>query len=278
VRDKRYWEKKRQLIRQKEKRLEELEARYEADMAEINRQRKEITNKAKTEAQQLLAEANARIENTIRTIKEAQAEKEKTKTVRSELQEFRERLHAMDEQQAPSTKSSGIKKPAVSKPVKAEPQSRLQAGMMVRLKDQSATGTILEIQDKMATVAFGGLKSTVKINRLEAISNNQLKKEKRQVNAKSTVTEEVRSRKLNFSSEIDVRGMRADEALQAVTYFIDDAVMVGVASVRLLHGTGTGALRQIIRQYLATVNGVKNYRDEHVQFGGAGITVVELEN
>lgn len=278
VRDKRYWEKKRQQIRMKEKRLEELEARYEADMADINRQRKDITNKAKTEAQQLLSEANARIENTIRTIKEAQAEKDKTKAVRSELQEFRERLQAMDEQQAPSTKSSGIKKPAVSKPVKTEPQSRLQAGMIVRLKDQSATGTILEIQDKMVTVAFGGLKSTVKLNRLEIISNNQLKKEKRQVYAKSTVTEEVRSRKLNFSSEIDVRGMRADEALQAVTYFIDDAVMVGVANVRILHGTGTGALRQIIRQYLSTVHGVKTFRDEHVQLGGAGITIVELEN
>lgn len=278
VRDKRYWEKKRQQIRLKEKRLEELEAKYEADMAEITRQRKEITNKAKTEAQQLLAEANARIENTIRQIKEAQAEKEKTKVVRSELLEFRERLQVMDDPQKSASKASGIKKPAVSKPVKAEPQSILQAGMKVRLKDQTATGTILEIQDKMATVAFGGLKSTVKLNRLEIISNNQLKKEKRQINAKSTVTEEVRSRKLNFSSEIDVRGMRADEALQAVTYFIDDAVMVGVASVRILHGTGTGALRQIIRQYLATVHGIRTYRDEHVQFGGAGITIVEMEN
>ncbi|MDX9749395.1 MAG: Smr/MutS family protein, partial [Paludibacter sp.] len=206
------------------------------------------------------------------------AEKEKTKVVRSELQEFRERLQVMDDPQKSASKASGIKKPAVSKPVKAEPQSILQAGMKVRLKDQTATGTILEIQDKMATVAFGGLKSTVKLNRLEIISNNQLKKEKRQINAKSTVTEEVRSRKLNFSSEIDVRGMRADEALQAVTYFIDDAVMVGVASVRILHGTGTGALRQIIRQYLATVHGIRTYRDEHVQFGGAGITIVELEN
>jgi DNA mismatch repair protein MutS2 len=152
-----------------------------------------------------------------------------------------------------------------------------EPGMSVRLKDQSATGTILEVQDKLAVVAFGSLKSTVRLNRLELVSNNQLKKEKRQVFAKSTVTEEVRSRKLNFSPEIDLRGMRADEALQAVTYFIDDAVMVGVSGVRILHGTGTGALRQIIRQYLATVSGVKSFRDEHVQLGGAGITIVEMD-
>lgn len=290
VRDKRYWEKKRQQIRQKEKRLEELEARYEADMAEINRQRKEITNKAKTEAQQLLAEANARIESTIRHIKEAQAEKEKTKSVRNELQEFRQRLLDIEVSELPAApgkskllkpNKEGIQRPG--KPTTADKQKAndkplvLVPGMTVRLKDQTATGVIMEVQDKLATVAFGSLKSTVKINRLELISNNQLKKEKRQVYAQSTVTDEVRSRKLNFSSEIDLRGMRADEALQAVTYFIDDALMVGVGSVRILHGTGTGALRQIIRQYLATVNGVKNFRDEHVQLGGAGITVVEME-
>ncbi|MBP1637547.1 MAG: Smr protein/MutS2, partial [Bacteroidetes bacterium] len=91
------------------------------------------------------------------------------------------------------------------------------------------------------------------------------------------VTDEVRQRKLTFKSEIDIRGMRGDEALQAVTYFIDDAIMVGISSVRILHGTGTGALRQLIRQYLATVNGVVNFHDENVQFGGAGITVIEFE-
>jgi DNA mismatch repair protein MutS2 len=286
VRDKRYWEKKRQQIRQKEKRLEELEARYEADMADINRQRKEITNKAKTQAQQLLSEANARIENTIRTIKEAQAEKDKTKAIRSELQEFRDRLLKPEENENPvvANKKSKVQlKPGSDKTITTNKQPKLsnadvfQPGMAVRLKDQSATGTIIEVQDKMATIAFGSLKSTVQLSRLELVSNNQLKKEKRQVHAKSTVTEEVRSRKLNFSSEIDLRGMRADEALQAVTYFIDDAVMVGVSGVRILHGTGTGALRQIIRQYLATVHGVKSFRDEHVQFGGAGITIVEMD-
>ncbi len=127
-------------------------------------------------------------------------------------------------------------------------------------------------------VAFGQMKSTVKLSKLETVSNTQLKKEKRKFeNIGNSTTDEVRQRKLTFKSEIDVRGMRGEEALQAVTYFIDDAVMVGIASVRILHGTGTGALRQLIRQYLGTVYGVKAYRDEHVQFGGVGITIVEFE-
>jgi len=133
------------------------------------------------------------------------------------------------------------------------------------------------MQDKTAVVAFGQLKSAVKLTQLEPVSNNRLKKEQRSEHAPGTVTENVRQRKLHFKSEIDVRGMRGDEALQAVLYFIDDALMVGVSSVRILHGTGTGALRQLIRQYLGTVHGIRSYHDEHVQFGGAGITVVEIE-
>ena len=154
----------------------------------------------------------------------------------------------------------------------------LKAGSTVRLKGQQAVGTIIEMQDKQALVSFGNMKSTVKLAKLEPISNNQIKKEARKFESLgSTTTDEVRQRKLTFSSEIDVRGMRGDEAIQAVMYFIDDAVMVGVASVRILHGTGTGALRQMTRQYLATVNGVKSFHDEHINFGGSGITVVEFD-
>jgi DNA mismatch repair protein MutS2 len=154
----------------------------------------------------------------------------------------------------------------------------LKVGSTVRLKGQQAVGTIIEMQDKQALVSFGNMKSTVKLAKLEPISNNQIKKEARKFESLgSTTTDEVRQRKLTFTSEIDVRGMRGDEAIQAVMYFIDDAVMVGVASVRILHGTGTGALRQMTRQYLATVHGVKNFHDEHINFGGSGITVVEFE-
>ena len=284
VRDKRYWENKRQQIRLKEKKLEETLEKYEAEMADINRQRKEITAKANDEAKNLLNEANAKIENTIRQIKEADAEKERTKAVRKELDEFKERI-------APKSPKGDLKsgstrlqlnKKAELKSAKRETQNTehetIKIGSNVRLKGQTATGIILEMQDKQAVVAFGNLKSTVKLVKLEPISNNQLKKEiKKYDSLKSTSTDEVRQRKLTFSSEIDVRGMRGDEALQAVMYFIDDALMVGVNSVRILHGTGTGALRQMIRQYLATINGVSKFRDEHIQFGGAGITIVEFD-
>lgn len=283
ARDKRYWENKRRDIRLKEKKLEETLARYESEMSTIDKQRKEITQKAKQEAQNLLSETNAKIENTIRQIKEAQAEKEKTKEVRKELENFREKLTPSQTSKDVHRERNPVLLHKKNKPEKAEPapvqtELPLKQGSNVRLKGQTATGVILEIQDKNAIVAFGQLKSTVKLTKLEAISNAQVKKEKhRYEQLGETSNDEVRQRKLSFKSEIDVRGMRGDEALQAVTYFIDDAIMVGVASVRILHGTGTGALRQMIRQYLGTVYGVKTYRDEHVQFGGAGITVIEFE-
>ena len=311
VRDKRYWENKRQLIRQKEKRLEEVLEKYEEELASIDRQRKEITTKAKDEAKSLLSDANAKIENTIRQIKEADAEKEKTRTARKELEDFKERIK---DESASKSKHADRNLKSIKASLQFIPKSELQTegpeiqnpesvrqhperktrnpergtrnieiptfkiGGSVRLKGQVATGTIVELQDKQALVTFGNMKSTVKLSKLEPISNNQIKKEARKFETLgNTTTDEVRQRKLTFSSEIDVRGMRGDEAIQAVMYFIDDAIMVGVASVNILHGTGTGALRQMIRQYLGTVNGVRTFHDEHINFGGSGITVVEFE-
>ena len=135
----------------------------------------------------------------------------------------------------------------------------------------------MELQGKQAVVAFGMLKSTVKVDQLEKVSKGQIKREIQKSTFISTQTaDEMHEKKLHFKQEIDVRGMRGDEALQAVTYFIDDAIQVGANQVRNLHGTGTGILRQLIREYLASVPGVRRFHDEHVQFGGAGITVVEL--
>jgi len=272
VRDKRYWENKRQQIRLKEKKLDAVVEKYETEMSDIKKHRREVIAKAREDAQRLMTEANARIENTIREIREAQADKEKTKAIRKELTDFREKvLENLKDEKQNQGKGISVKKSQDTVEVV------IQSGSVVRIKGQQTTGKVLEIQGKNAIVAFGLLKSSVKMAELEVISNNQLKKEqKKQVHAVSTVTEEVRHRKLQFKSEIDVRGMRGDEALQAVTYFIDDAVMVGVGSVRILHGTGTGALRQLIRQYLGTVHSVRTFRDEHVQFGGAGITIVEF--
>ena len=246
--------------------------------------KKEIITQAKTDAENLLKQTNAKIENTIRQIKEAQAEKEKTKQIRQELEEFREKVKSplnspQGEFLANKKKKNNTKNKKTNEHSLSSGNSQgevLEIGNQVRLKGQSAVGEILEIQGNNAVVAFGQLKSTVKLSKLEKISNNQLKKENRFSNLGKTVTDDVREKKLTFKSDIDVRGMRGDEALQAVTYFIDDALMVGVANVRILHGTGTGILRQLIRQYLSSVHGVKHFHDEHVQFGGAGITVVEF--
>lgn len=285
VRDKRYWETKRQSVRSKEKHLEEITERYETDLTDVEKQRKEIIRKAKEEAQQLLAEANAKIENTIRGIKEAQAEKEKTKEIRQGLAQFKHKLE-LDDNVADDKISRKIqkiqerdkKKKDQDKTVKEPKVEALSVGDNVRLKGQTSAGQVMEIQGKNAVVAFGMIKSTLKIESLEPVSKGQIKREmQKNTFVSSSTSDFVYEKKLNFKQEIDVRGMRGDEALQAVMYFIDDAIQVGVSRVRILHGTGTGILRQLIRDYLRAVNGVKNYQDEHVQFGGAGITVVDFE-
>ena len=289
VRDKRYWENKRQHIRRQEKRLEELTARYEKDLDAVNRQRKEIVQTAKNEAQQIIREANAKIEQTIREIKEAQAEKERTRIARQALSEFKETVHQTQEDDARIARKmeklrerqARRKQPeAVTEPkvMPAPEEKKLAVGDTVRLKGQTTTGTVIELQGKQAVVAFGMIKSTVKTDQLELVSRSQLKKEVRNHTFVSAQTADaMHEKKLHFKQEIDVRGMRGDEALQAVTYFVDDAIQIGVSRVRILHGTGNGILRQLIRQYLSTVPGIQRFQDEHIQFGGAGITVIDLE-
>lgn len=304
VRDKRYWETKRQNIRQREKQMEETIARYQAEMEESQKSRKEILRKAKEEAEQLMQEANARIENTIRTIKETQAEKEKTRQARQELTDFKESLEALankEQEEKIARKMEKLKEKQNRKKEKknrdanaatlsaeeqAARQARLEAerlaaivpGAAVRIKGQTTVGEVMEVNGKNATVAFGSIKTTVRIDRLERTNAQPRQAD---VSTKSTfissqTQDSMYEKKLHFKQDIDVRGMRGDEALQAVTYFIDDAILVGVSRVRILHGTGTGILRTLIRQYLQTVPGVRHFQDEHVQFGGAGITVVDL--
>lgn len=282
VRDKRYWETKRQNIRQKEKRLEELTSTYETDLQAVDKQRKEIVKKAKEDAERLLSEANAKIENTIRTIKEAQADKEKTKNARQQLTEFKDSLNNdKNESDKISRKIEKLKeretnKKKKEKVTKEQKQVIISIGDNVKIKGQSSIGEVMDIQRGNAVVAFGMIKSTVKLDNLEYISRNQTKRETKITTVSAAANDDIREKKLNFKQDIDVRGMRGDEALQAVMYFVDDAILVGMSRVRILHGTGTGALRQIIRDYLRTVPAVRNAQDEHVQFGGAGITVVDL--
>jgi DNA mismatch repair protein MutS2 len=298
VRDKRYWESKRQHIRQQEKRLEELTERYQTDWGKLESQRKEIMAKAKTDAEQLLSEANTKIENTVRAIREAQAEKEKTKEIRKELDEFKRNLS--DSAKTPNntpnllkgalssndTHSAKAKSPLQGKlrgvkketPVRNDTNLEITVGDAVRMKGQHTVGEVIEKKEKHFVVAFGTIKTTVKADQIEKTGHRKPQKEQIKINVISANSSDSMSeKKLQFKPEIDLRGMRGEEALQAVTYYIDDAIQCNVGRVRILHGTGTGALRQIIRDYLKTVWGIKRFQDEHVQFGGAGITVVEFE-
>ena len=293
VRDKRYWEGKRQTIRQREKHMEETIARYQTEMEELQKSRKEIIRQAKEEAERLLQESNARIENTIRAIKEAQAEKEKTRLVRQELNDFRasvNELASKEQEDKLARKMEKLKekqnrkkeKKQVSESQTPSPHppkiTPITIGEHVKIKGQSAIGEVLEINGKnTAVVGFGSIKTTVKLDRLERTNAAPQKQEPAKSTFVSSQThDQMYEKKLGFKQDIDVRGMRGDEALQAVTYFIDDAILVGMGRVRILHGTGTGILRTLIRQYLDTVPGVRHFADEHVQFGGAGITVVDL--
>ena len=312
VRDKRYWEGKRQTIHQHEKSLEHKINRYEDELNEIDRQRKEILRKAKEEAEELLRESNKKIENAIREIKEAQAEKERTRQIREELDSFKEQVADIDtrdndeaiarkirqiqerkerreKRKAEKNASAGSapKDTAAAATKKSTDNQPIATGDTVRIKGLSSVGEVESTDGKMATVIFGGMKTKMRVERLEHAEKPKpqtTKAEERNNNiagSYATVSRDTRdvidNRKLNFRQDLDVRGMRGDEAINAVTYFIDDAILVGMPRVRILHGTGTGVLRQLIRQYLATIPNVKSYRDEHVQFGGAGITVVDLD-
>lgn len=295
VRDKRYWETKRQNIRKREKQMEETIARYEAEIQELERSRKEILKKAKTDAEQLLQESNAVIENTIRTIKEAQADKERTRLARQELTDFRDQIDELDKaaqedkiarkmerlREKQERKKDKKNKKANEKAASATPSmpkvKPIEVGSIVKIKGQTGVGEVISISGKNAMVTFGMIKTNVKIDRLERTDAPVQKTIAKSTFVSSETQDRVYEKKLSFKQDIDVRGMRGDEAIQAVTYFIDDAILLGISRVRILHGTGNGILRTLIRDYLSGVPGVAHFQDEHVQFGGAGITVVDLD-
>ncbi|GET26145.1 endonuclease MutS2 [Prolixibacter sp. NT017] len=293
VRDKRYWEGKRQRIRKVERHLDDMAGKYESDLEETERMRKEILAKAKREADELLSNTNRMIERTIREIKEANAEKEQTRKVRRELDDFRDevekkatedeekiarKMEKLRQKEQKRREKSPRKEPEKKKVKPAQPKTpTLEVGAKVRLQGQQAAGEVLEINGKNIVVAFGALRSTVKRDKLEVVSNSQLKKEGVQKNKTiARINDAIADRKMTFKPEVDVRGMRAEEALHKIQEFIDEAIMVEAAELRILHGKGTGVLRELIRNYLRTEPMVRHYHDEHVQHGGAGITVVEL--
>lgn len=279
ARDRRYWENKRMAIRQKEKKVEQVLARYEEEAETLRGKRREILAEAKDEANRILEGSNAAIERAIREIREAQADKERTRQTRERMAQEKARLTQHTEadpkllDKAPKRK----KKPSENRQESAAAEAPIAVGDNVKLDGNGTPGTVLSIEGKDAMVAFGMLKTKVKLSRLRrTMSRPQSGAGAASSFVSSSTADLMRERQLQFKREIDVRGMRADEAIQAVTYFIDDAIQFNQGEVRILHGTGTGALRVALRQYLDTVPGVASYRDEHVQFGGAGITVVTL--
>lgn len=296
ARDKHYWEQKRDRIRLTDRKVEELEQTYSEQLAGIRAERQEILRRAKQEAQQLIADANRQIENTIRTIREAQAEKELTRLARRELEDFREQqvdsADAAERDAAVSREIERIERrrqrraerkaregaaPAAAPAPEAEKPREVVEGSKVRMEGQDMVGVVQSVKGNRAQVAFGQILTTVDRSRLQVVSNNEYREATRPVAPRTVVSADISARKLRFRDHIDVRGMRAAEALEQVQDFIDDALMVGVSTVSILHGKGTGALKEEIRRYLRSVPEVASAVDEHADRGGAGITIVTFD-
>lgn len=296
ARDRRYWEHKRDNIRLSEKRTDELAEKYQNELEKIKEERNRLIKEAKLEAQRITAEANKQIENTIRVIKESQADKEKTLTVRRQMDAFKKSLEQASEESASIDRK--IEQLKAREQRRAERKNKkqqegnniqdnklstviplvIEEGVKVRIKGQDGAGEVLSIKSKKATVGFGQIITVIEIDRLEAISNSEYKKITRDLRPAAKITNyDTAERRVQFSQQIDLRGMRATEALEATQDFIDEAIMLGFSEVRILHGKGTGALKEEIRQYLRTVDLVKSAKDEHEELGGAGITVVKLD-
>jgi DNA mismatch repair protein MutS2 len=295
ARDRRYWETKRDKIRLTDRRVEELEAEYAERLAAIKAERTEIIKNAKEQAKALIAEANKQIENTIRTIRESEADKELTRLARREVDDFREMLEDQataanaEKQQQIDTEMERVlrrqrqraerkKEPKTEKPKPLPPKPReIEVGAKVRIKGQDTVGEVTEVKGGKAMVAFGQILSTVAKERLEVISAGEYKSLTRPVTPRLRISSDISERKLQFSPRLDVRGLRPTEAIEEVEDFIDNALMIGVNGVTILHGKGTGALKQEIRRYLRGIPSIESAVDDHADRGGAGITVVTFK-
>ncbi len=290
IRDKHYWERKRFQVKEKDKKLETVLEQYTAELEKANKERKEILAKAKADAQQLLAGVNKQIENTIHAIKEAQAEKERTKEVRKQIDVVKKQVETFDntedehilrkieklkQREEQRSKNSDQTKNIPKEQAAPEKDLEIRKGDKVKLFGSDNVGEVLDKNDKSVMVAFGQMVTTLSENRLEKISNNEFKRlTKHPIQASTSYS--TSEKRLNFKLQLDLRGQRADDALQAVTEYIDQAIMLSISEVKILHGKGNGILRKLIREYLKTIDLVEWYGDESVEFGGAGITVVKF--
>lgn len=298
VRNRRALDEKLQRIKNTDKTLENITERYQKELEGLKQTKKEILDQAKKEAQEIVQGANKTVENTIRTIKESQADKEKTSDARKALQDFvsslqtkkendlknhdnyiEKKLKQLEDRKMRRNAHKG--KPQNDGQEQATEQFRggaLKVGEKVRIKDNGMAGEVIRVSNKAVTVAIGNITSKMPLDRVERISSNEYKAAVRE-NIKPRAAQDdsgLRERRLAFSPELDVRGERVSDALDIVVHYIDDAIMLNIGSVRIIHGKGTGALRDELQKYLRTIPGVTSVHDEQVQFGGSGVTIVTL--
>ncbi len=297
-------------IKHTDKTLESITERYQKELQQIKQMRKEILEQARKEAEEIVRQANRQVENTIRTIKESQAEKEATHGARSELQGFlglltakkeqeekeredyiERKIKQIDERRARRQKRKEERADERSLQEMREQQAEqermeafrsapLKVGEKVRIKENGMVGEVTKVSGKAVVVIIGNISTKLPHDKVERITSNEFKsavKETARPAPSMKVDSSINERKLNFSTEMDVRGERLNDAIEKVTRYVDDAVMVGVSSVRIIHGKGTGVLRDELQKLLRTMPGVASVRDEHIQFGGTGVTIVTFE-
>ena len=287
ARNRRALDEKLQKVKHADKALEGITERYAKELEDIQKQKKAILDEARQEAEKIVKGAGKQVEKTIRDIREAQADKEQTKAARQELQGF---LGALEERKTreKQTRDEYIdrkieqlkKRKKADAPAPAQEHAKsapLKVGEKVRIKENGLVGEVSKISSKSVTVIVGNITSTMAPARVERISSNEFREAARKVfrPVEQRVDTAITERKLAFKPELDVRGERLGDALDIVTHFIDDAIMLGVGSVRIIHGKGTGVLREEIQKYLRTIPGL-TVSDEDIRNGGTGVTIVKL--
>ena len=286
ARNRRALDEKLQKVKHSDRELTELTEKYGKELEDIRRQRETILAEARREAEEIVRQAGRQVEKTIREIREAQAEKEQTKAARQELQGF---LGGLEQKKAKEQKSreeyldrkldqlQKRRKKKETAPVKEQKQEPLKVGEKARIKDNGLVGEVAKISNRSVTLIIGNVTSTMSPDKVERISSNEFREASRKAFAApmQKVDSSITERKLNFSPELDIRGERLADALNTVMHYIDDAIMLNVGSVRIIHGKGTGVLREEIQKYLRSIPGL-SVSDEDVRQGGTGVTVVKF--
>ena len=310
ARNRKALDEKLERIKHTDRTLENITDKYQKELQQIKQLKKDILDEAKREAEAIIKGANKQVENTIKTIKESQAAKEETLEARKELQDFmsilaakkakeqkekddyierkikqidarRERQKQRKAQKADDKVAQELMEQQAEKErIEAFRSAPLKAGEKVRIKENGMVGEVVKVSSKAVVVTIGNISSKMPLDKVERITSNEFKsavKETSRPVSAIRFDSSISERKLNFSTELDVRGERLNDAVEKVTRYIDDAVMLGMSSVRIIHGKGTGVLRDELQKLIRTIPGVAGVRDEHIQFGGTGVTIVTFE-